>query len=388
MTTGSRNRSSGTCGRSRGWASTESPRAAQSSPSILATLSTPVMSQAVPSDQQFIMVPNQNWVPPSATPPADVAMTSTELAVGDTSNAPEQDAPPPLLVIRMKIWPDGMQLFAPNTNACTQQISELKFIWDAEHNLMIRKIYDHGTAKCFQQVTSDVGQGKDHLTSWIRPNIKRNLETHFRDNKGFRYHRLTNIANRASPKSSRYTGGSVTFMKMKTRLFKSLDHEVTLAETFKYTHTLKANKERFANDRSAAHYEEYQLRLQAVTQQSQLPSGAAEVGSETLVVDPNKIWCETAFEPHKNSRFELVSFFASGLRSSALVASAASFSATSPTDSQEVIDLRKEMEEYNQQMHAAGNSDIAGRALTAAPTPLPSQGDHDTNNDDKDYHNL
>ncbi|RYR26861.1 hypothetical protein Ahy_B02g061170 [Arachis hypogaea] len=62
--------------------------------------------------------------------------------------------------------------FAPNPNACTQEISEviksmydhpwptytqisaetrdrwfqkwvLKFIWDAEHNLIIRKIYDH-----------------------------------------------------------------------------------------------------------------------------------------------------------------------------------------------------------------------------------------------------
>ncbi|RYQ79279.1 hypothetical protein Ahy_Scaffold6g107988 [Arachis hypogaea] len=171
------------------------------------------------------MVPNLNWVPPtSARPPADAATMLTEPAVGDTSNASEQDAPSPL-------------------------------------------------------------PGKDHLTSWICPNIKYDMEAHFRDNEGFKHRRLTNITNRTLPRSSRYTSGSATFMKTKRRL------------------------------------EEYQQRLEAATQQSQLPSGADEAISDTSVVDYNRIWCETSSESYMNHRYGLGSFFASGLRSSALAAS-------------------------------------------------------------------
>ncbi|RYR07373.1 hypothetical protein Ahy_B05g074712 [Arachis hypogaea] len=101
---------------------------------------------------------------------------------------------------------------------------------------------------------SDVRKGRDHLTLWIRPAIKKELEAYFTHDKGFKRRRLTNVANRVSPRSSKYTGGSATFMKIKSKLSKSLDCEATLAETFKYTHTLKANKERFADERSTAHY--------------------------------------------------------------------------------------------------------------------------------------
>ncbi|RYR08004.1 hypothetical protein Ahy_B05g075524 [Arachis hypogaea] len=85
-------------------------------------------------------------------------------------------------------------------------------------------------------------------------------------------------------------------------------------------------------------------RLEVVTQQSQLPGGADKAGSEAAVVDPDRIWRETASEPHKNRRFRLGSFFANGLRSSPLAASSASTSATSPADLQQLIDLREKVQ--------------------------------------------
>ncbi|RYR76406.1 hypothetical protein Ahy_A01g000990 [Arachis hypogaea] len=62
---------------------------------------------------------------------------------------------------------------------------------------------------------SDIRQGCDHLMRWIRPSIKKELEAHFRNDEGLKRRRLTNIANKASPKSSKYTGGLATFMKTK-----------------------------------------------------------------------------------------------------------------------------------------------------------------------------
>ncbi|RYR24960.1 hypothetical protein Ahy_B02g058572 isoform B [Arachis hypogaea] len=181
MTTGSRDRPSGSCGRGRKKVSTESPATVQSSPFTSTTPSTPVTSQVGPANQQLIMVSNPNYVLHFAMPPADPAI---ELRVGDSSSTPQQDAPLTSPVIQLRIFSDGMQVFAPNNNACTQEISEviksmydhpwptytqilvetrdrwfqkwtvepnnLKVIWDAEHNLMIRKIYDHRAAKRLQ----------------------------------------------------------------------------------------------------------------------------------------------------------------------------------------------------------------------------------------------
>ncbi|RYQ98651.1 hypothetical protein Ahy_B07g086416 isoform A [Arachis hypogaea] len=86
-------------------------------------------------------------------------------------------------------------------------------------------------------------------------------------------------------------------MKTKVRLSKSLNCNATMTETFKYTHTLKENKERFANQRFTDHY-----RLEAVTQQSQHieDDGNNYAASE---VDPNTIWHETAFESYMNRTF-------------------------------------------------------------------------------------
>ncbi|RYR57197.1 hypothetical protein Ahy_A05g022934 [Arachis hypogaea] len=173
---------------------------------------------------------------------------------------------------------------------------------------------------------SDIRKGRDHLTSWIHPAIKKELEAYFRNDEGFKRRYLMNVANRVSVKSSKYTGGLATFMKTKSKLSKLLDREATLAEIFKYSHTLKANKERF------------------VTKQSQPPIENDKAGSKTSVVDPYRVWRETASQPHKNSRFKMGSFFTSGLCSSSLATSSTSDFATSPTDPQEVVNLREKVQ--------------------------------------------
>ncbi|RYR44786.1 hypothetical protein Ahy_A08g041057 isoform A [Arachis hypogaea] len=96
-------------------------------------------------------------------------------------------------------------------------------------------------------------------------------------------------------------------MKTKDRLLKLLDSEATLAEMFKYTHTLKENKEIF---------ESYIQRLKATTQQSQQGGEDTANGSATVVVNPDAVWHETALAPNKNRIYEMRSFFASNLRTS------------------------------------------------------------------------
>ncbi|RYR15647.1 hypothetical protein Ahy_B04g072536 [Arachis hypogaea] len=126
----------------------------------------------------------------------------------------------------------------------------------------------------------------------------------WKTNEGFRHRRLTNRANRASAKSSKYTGGLATFMKTKARLLKSLDRDATLAETFKYTHALKENKEnkeRFSDQREED------------------ASGIA-----ALVVDSDAVWHEIALAPYKNRVYGLGSFFISSLHTSMLRSSFAS----------------------------------------------------------------
>ncbi|RYR78565.1 hypothetical protein Ahy_A01g003390 [Arachis hypogaea] len=195
--------------------------------------------------------------------------------------------------------------------------------------------------------------GRNHLMTWIHPSIKKEPEAHFRNDEGFKHRRLTNVANRASPRPSKCTSGSATFMKMKSRclLSKSLNCEAILVETFKYTHTLKANKKRFADEWSGAHYEDYVQRLEVTTQQYQPPSGNDKASSMTSVVDFDWVWRETASEPHKNHHFRLGSFFANDLCSFALAASSTFASATNPTDSQEVVDLREEVQKLTQELH-------------------------------------
>ncbi|RYR15637.1 hypothetical protein Ahy_B04g072519 [Arachis hypogaea] len=94
----------------------------------------------------------------------------------------------------------------------------------------------------------DVHERRDHLTNWLHPEIKKALYVYWETDEGFRHRRLTNRANRA------LAYGSVTFMKTNAMLSKSLDCDATIMEAFKYTHILKENKERFADQRSMDHF--------------------------------------------------------------------------------------------------------------------------------------
>ncbi|RYR00200.1 hypothetical protein Ahy_B07g088305 [Arachis hypogaea] len=235
-------------GRGRGSVSCGTLGNSGSSPS---TLTTPVTSSvAGASGESFIMVPNPNYVltstattsPPSAQQP-NVSMTLSQVTDATPKSSHRSDPanvppPPPIL----------------------------NFIWDKEDDPIIRKIYDHGMGRRLQQMREDIREKCDHLISWLRPKIKKALYVHWETDEGFKYRRLITRANRASTRSSKYTGGSAMFMKTKDRLSKSLDRDATSSKTFKYTHALKENKKRFTYQRSADHYESYTQRLEAATQ--------------------------------------------------------------------------------------------------------------------------
>ncbi|RYR15444.1 hypothetical protein Ahy_B04g072191 [Arachis hypogaea] len=53
----------------------------------------------------------------------------------------------------------------------------------------------------------------NHLTSWLRPKIKKAMYVHWADER-FRHRCLTNKANKVLAKSSMYTGGSATKARM------------------------------------------------------------------------------------------------------------------------------------------------------------------------------
>ncbi|RYR26161.1 hypothetical protein Ahy_B02g060325 [Arachis hypogaea] len=149
------------------------------------------------------------------------------------------------------------------------------------------------------------------VLEWLRPDVKKALDIHWETDEGFMRRHLTNRAKRASVRSSKYTGGSTTFMKTKASLSKTLDRDATMKETFKYTHTLKENNERFADQRSANHY--------------------------------------NISEPYKNPDYELGLFFANNLRISTLRAS--STFTSSPVNPEDSIDLRDQVQNLTQSLH-------------------------------------
>ncbi|RYR28062.1 hypothetical protein Ahy_B01g052162 [Arachis hypogaea] len=287
------------------------------------------------------MVSNPKYVPPSTlttlpptaqqaastfTPPPAMDVAALESSHG-SEGASDASPPPPIILVR----------FTPNNNACTQEKTNviklmydhpwhsymkilaetrkrwfqkwaLHFRWDAEHDLTMRKIFDHRMGRRLQQMLDDA------------------LFVHWETNEGFWHRCLTNRANRASARSSKYTGSSATFMKTKVRLLKSLDREATLAETFKYTHTLKENKETFADQRSQDHY-------------SQQGGENATDGSTASVVDLDVVWRETTSAQYKNRVYGIGSFFGSSLRTSTLRQSSSS-TTSRVVESEEGVDLR------------------------------------------------
>ncbi|RYR44070.1 hypothetical protein Ahy_A08g040442 [Arachis hypogaea] len=170
-----------------------------------------------------------------------------------------------------------------------------KFIWDKTYDAMIRKIFGHWMARRLQRMMCN------HFIIWLHTNIKKTLYVHWETDEGFRYCRLTSIANRASASSLKYTGRSATFMKIKARL------------------------------------ESYTQRLEAATQQSQ-HTGEDSNKSANSVVNPYMVWRDTAFEPYKNRVYGLGSFFTNNLCISILRASSASI--TIPVEVEDSIDLR------------------------------------------------
>ncbi|RYR47722.1 hypothetical protein Ahy_A07g033678 [Arachis hypogaea] len=229
--------------------------------------------------------------------------------------------------------------------------------------------------------------------------VKKGLFTHWENDAGFSHRRLTNRANRALERSSKYTGDSMAFMKTKARLSKSLDRDVTLAETFKYVHTLKENKARFVDQQSKDHYESYTQRMEVVTQQSQQSGEDTADGSAALVVDPDAVWCQPASVPYKNCVYGMWSFFASILCTSTLRLSSGS-AISRAVQSEEGVDLRVQTQLRAAGIDptggstvadgsgpAAGGSGSAGGTQTSSPPPAPSTQDLETDDDD-DYLDL
>ncbi|RYR15912.1 hypothetical protein Ahy_B04g072865 [Arachis hypogaea] len=221
----------------------------------------------------------------------------------------------------------------------------LHFIWDTVHDLTIRKIFDHRIGRWLQQMLEDVHERRDHLTTWLRPKIKKALLVHCETDEGFIHRRLTDRANKALARLIKYTSSSVAFMKTKAKRSKLSDCDATLVETFKYTHKLKENKARFADQRSQYHY-----RLEDVTQQSQQSKEDTVDGSIASVVDFDAVWRKTVSAPYKNHIYGLGSFFASSLHTSTLRPS--SRSATSQdVKPEEGMDLRLQLQEFQSSHH-------------------------------------
>ncbi|MED6127881.1 hypothetical protein PIB30_092304 [Stylosanthes scabra] len=103
-----------------------------------------------------------------------------------------------------------------------------------------------------------------------------------------------------------------------------------MAEVFKQTHTLKANKEQFADKRS-------------------FDIWAAESGTNAEV-DPDQVWRQTVSEPsQKNRVFGIGGFLASTLRTSVFAPQASSVSLTSPAPAgpEDAVDLREQVQLLN-----------------------------------------
>ncbi|QHO27844.1 uncharacterized protein DS421_7g211520 [Arachis hypogaea] len=180
------------------------------------------------------------------------------------------------------------------------------------------------------------------------------LDIHFSTDERFKRHRLTNRTNRTSLRLSKYIGGSATFMKMKSRLSKSLDHEATLA-SFKYTHTLKTNKDRFADEWCAAHY-----RLEAATQQSR-PLSRDDPDFDASIVDPDR----------SEQRYNKLL---------ACVGETIANNSELMEKLERLERLQEQMEVYNEKMCARGSS-ATGGTPTSEPTLSPQKGEDDNDND-------
>ncbi|RYR74162.1 hypothetical protein Ahy_A02g008792 [Arachis hypogaea] len=188
------------------------------------------------------MVPNPNYIPmstammppPSAHQHNVLATLPPATDIGAPKFSHKSDlahAPPPS--------PIGYR-FVPNNNTCTHEMTKIiKLMYDHPW-LSYKKIPSEARERWFQkwrqlqQILEDVRERRDQLSSWLRPKMKKVLYVQWETDEGFKHQRLTNRATRHWPCRPSIPS-------------KSLDRKATLAETFKYTHTLKENKAKFAD---------------------------------------------------------------------------------------------------------------------------------------------
>ncbi|MED6189690.1 hypothetical protein PIB30_098545 [Stylosanthes scabra] len=126
-----------------------------------------------------------------------------------------------------------------------------------------------------------------------------------------------------------------------------------MAEVFKLTHTLKANKEQFADDRADGLMGLYNENFATATQQRQ-NEDEEDLGAN-MTVNPDKVWRQTVSELDlKNHIHGVGKFYASTLRTSSFKGSAVlATSPSSPAGSDE-IDLRKKIHFLNQNFQDMG----------------------------------
>ncbi|MED6128113.1 hypothetical protein PIB30_094569 [Stylosanthes scabra] len=320
------------------------------------------------------------WVPPpppedltSPPPPTQQDMGSTqdpsEPTISESSHGSQPD-PAIQSNAKQRIAPDGMRVacyrFFPKHNNCTNEITSVikaipaatrarmfdkwaeNFTWEQKHDELVMAIFNTRASKRLSAMMEDVRDRKEHLTQWCRPELEKALYHYWETDEKYLHRQATNKRNRASERCVIYTGGSATPMQTKAKMTKSLDRPVSMAEVFKQTHTLKANKEQFADKRSADIWDEFTNNTTVATQQ------AAESGTNAEV-DPDLVWRQTVSEPsQKNCVFGIGGFLASTLRTSVFAPQSSSVSLTSPAPAgpEEAVDLREQLHESEERIQA------------------------------------
>ncbi|MED6201467.1 hypothetical protein PIB30_095349 [Stylosanthes scabra] len=147
-------------------------------------------------------------------------------------------------------WPNWKDIPTATRDRMFEKWAE-KFTWDKDDDDVIKAIFKTRASKRFSGIMEDVQERKEHLTQWCRPELKKLLYHYWETDEKYLHCKAINKRNRASEKCAIYTGGSATSMQTKAKMTKLLDRPVSMAEVFKQTHTLKANKEKFADKRSS-----------------------------------------------------------------------------------------------------------------------------------------
>ncbi|MED6197778.1 hypothetical protein PIB30_059843 [Stylosanthes scabra] len=157
-------------------------------------------------------IPSRTPPPPpvdltTPAPPAqqDVGYTQepSEPTVPESSHGPQPD-PTIQSNAKKKIRPNSIRGFLPKHNNCTQEITSViklmyaeawpnwkaipaatrdrmfekwaeKFTWEKDDDDLIKAIFKTRASKRFSRMMEDVREGKEHLTQWCRPELKKLL---------------------------------------------------------------------------------------------------------------------------------------------------------------------------------------------------------------------